>query len=147
LRQGKPLPQDLVLAPTLARRVQQLRDFRNLTTKDLGKLSRFGTRRIEDIESGLETWLSVTERQLLAKALNVEPYVIQESESKPPADDAAVENAHDRLVQAILRGARGLECPRCGGTLTCSVQEALDIEGGPTRFAKAYCLKCPYVLR
>jgi transcriptional regulator with XRE-family HTH domain len=145
--QFKPLPSDIVLATTLARRVGQLRDFRNMTIKDLGKLSRLGEQRIEDIEAGLETWLSVTERQLLAKALVVEPYLIQEVESKPPADDEQAEDAHARLVQAILRGARDLECPNCGGTLRCSVADALDIEGQPTRFAKAYCMKCPYVLR
>jgi len=147
LPQYKPLPSNIELAPTLARRVQQLRDFRNMTVKDLAKISRFGVQRIEDIESGLETWLSATERQLLAKALAVEPYILQDAESRPPADERHLEEAGHRLTQAILHGARELECPNCGSTLRCSVQEALDIEGYPTRFAKAYCMKCPFVLK
>lgn len=145
--QYKPLPSDIVLAPTLAQRVQQLRDFRNITAKDLGKISRLGQQRIEDIEAGMETWLSTTERQLLAKALAVEPYIIQDAESRPPADDSHLEDAAYRLTQAILHGDRELECPNCGGTLRCSVQEAFDMEGNPTRFAKAYCTKCPFVLK
>jgi transcriptional regulator with XRE-family HTH domain len=145
--QYKPLPRDIDLGSTLARRVQALRDFRNLTAKDLGKRSRLGQKRVEDIEQGLETWLSTTERQLLAKALEVEPMMLQEVENRPPAEDQNLAEATPRLVQAILEGARDLECPNCGGTLKCSVQEALDIEGQPTRFAKAYCMKCPFVLR
>lgn len=145
--QFKPLPGDLVLGKTLARRVQQLREVRNMTVKDLGKLSRLGIERIENIEAGIETWLSVTERQLLAKALTVEPGVLQDGEvrSSSNLNDRADTNA--RLEQAILDGARDLQCPNCGGTLKCSVQEALDIEERPTRFAKAYCLKCPFILR
>jgi transcriptional regulator with XRE-family HTH domain len=145
--QYKPLPRDIDLGSTLARRVQALRDFRNLTAKDLGKRSRLGQKRVEDIEQGLETWLSTTERQLLAKALEVEPSMLQEVENRPPAEGQNLAEATPRLVQAILEGARDLECPNCGGTLKCSVQEALDIEGQPTRFAKAYCMKCPFVLR
>lgn len=147
MRQFKPLPSDLQLAPTLARRVQQLRDFRNMTVRDLAKLSRLGLERVEDIEGGLETWLSSTERQLLAKALAVEPILLQEVESRPPAGDEALEDAQVRLTQAILRGARELECPNCHSTLRCSVQEAFDMDGNPTAFAKAYCMKCPFVLR
>lgn len=103
--------------------------------------------RVEDIEAGIETWLSTTERQLLAKALTVEPILLQEVETRPPGSEAHIEEAQARIVDAILNGQRELECPQCGGTLRCSVQDALDFDGNPTRFAKAYCLKCPYVLR
>lgn len=147
MRQFKPLPSHLTLAPTLAQRVQQLREYRNLTVKDLAKASRLGLRRIEDIEGGLETWLSSTNRQMLAKALAVEPYVIQEAESRPPAEEGVLMDEQNRIAAAILRGSRDLECPNCGTSLHCSVQDAFDIEGKPIRFAKAFCPKCTFVLK
>lgn len=137
----------MALATSLARRVQQLRDFRNMTVRDLGKYSRLGLQRIEDIEAGIETWLSATERQLLAKGLAVEPMLLQEVEIRPYGSDEHLQEAQPRLAEAILSGRRELQCPQCGGSLRCSVQDALDLDGLPTRFAKAYCLKCPFVLR
>lgn len=148
MRQFKPIPQELKLSQTLARRVFELREFRNMTVLDLAKASRFSIQRVEDIESGMETWLSASDRQLLAKALNVEPQLLQEVEARSglqPTKES--QQANEQLVNSILQGERDLQCPNCGGTLKCSVQEALDIEGNPTQFAKAFCLKCPFVLK
>jgi transcriptional regulator with XRE-family HTH domain len=148
MRQLKPIPSELMTSKTLARRVFELREFRNMTVRDLAKASRFSVQRVEDIESGLETWLSSSDRQLLAKALNVEPQLLQEVETRsglqPTTEDV---RTNEQLVEAILQGVRDLQCPNCGGTLKCSVQEALDIEGNPTQFAKAFCVNCPFVLK
>lgn len=147
-KQIRPLPSTTPLAPTLAQRVQQLRDFRNLTVKDLAKLSRFAIARIEDIEAGLESWLSASDRQLLAKALSVEPAILLEVEARPGLGDSLEKQALAQyLSRAILEGARDLQCPNCGHTLRCSIQEGFDIEGRPIRFPKAFCTKCPFVLR
>jgi transcriptional regulator with XRE-family HTH domain len=150
VRQYKPLPANLQLAPTLARRVNELRDMRNLTVRDLAHMTRFPLRRIEDIEAGLETWLSATDRQRLSIALGIEPGLLLEVESRSAWDAKASKSAADAdlaLTDAILNGARQLNCPQCGSQLNCSVQQALDFEGNPTRFAKAFCSKCPYVLK
>lgn len=147
-KQIRPFPSTTPLAPTLAQRVQQLRDFRNLTVKDLAKLSRFAIARIEDIEAGLESWLSASDRQLLAKALSVEPAILLEVEARPGLGDSLEKQALAQyLSRAILEGARDLQCPNCGHTLRCSIQEGFDIEGRPIRFPKAFCTKCPFVLR
>lgn len=139
------------LADTLAQRVAQLREFRNMTLRDLAKTSRFDVRRLEEIESGMETWFSSTERQLLAKALAVEPALLQEVERrcKPDTDEENELASEDllRLSKAILTGSRDLECPHCGGNLKCSIQEGFDLDEQPIQFAKAFCLKCPFVLR
>jgi transcriptional regulator with XRE-family HTH domain len=148
MRQVKPLPANYNLAPTLARRVFQLREFRNLTVKDLARWSRFTLKRIEDIEAGMESWLSSTDRQRLAKALNVEPWVLEEVETRYYQDDAQLRQAqNEQLTLSILAGYRQLNCPDCGADLKCSIQEGFDLEGKPIRLAKAFCLKCPYVLR
>lgn len=137
----------MALAPTLAQRVQQLRDFRNLTVRDLARLARFKPQRVEDIESGMETWLSSTDRQMLAKALNIEPYLLQEVEvRRDTGDSPEFIDECKRISESILLGAKTLECPRCRSTLRCTIQEALDIEGQPIRFPRAFCMKCPFVL-
>jgi transcriptional regulator with XRE-family HTH domain len=148
VRQYKPLPPNLELASTLARRINELREMRNLTVKDLARMTRFTSKRIEDIEAGLETWLSATDRQRLSTALGIEPALLAEVESRSGLDDLdAKQDVAMALTDAILNGARHLQCPQCGSNLQCSIQEALDFEGNPTQFAKAFCAKCPFILK
>lgn len=137
----------MVLGETLARRVFQLREFRNMTRKDLSRYSRLKEEKIEDIEAGIETWLSVTERQLLAKALAVEPVLIQEVETRPNLGAETMYQTEIELGKKILQGANQLECPKCGGTLSCRVEQGYDIEGNVLKMAKAFCPKCAYALR
>jgi transcriptional regulator with XRE-family HTH domain len=149
VKQVKPIPQNLELAPTLARRVFQLRELRNMTVKDLAKSCRMPIGRIEDIEYGLETWLSTTDRQVLAKALVVEPVLLQEVETRPQLLNESLEREIKlrEITEIILQGRTDLECLDCGHTLKCSIQHGYDIEGRPIQFAKAFCLKCPFILR
>jgi transcriptional regulator with XRE-family HTH domain len=139
------------LPPTLARRITELRERKNLTVKDLAKDSRFSKERIEEIESGLETWLSSTDRQLLARALAVDPYIIQEVEARPRLEESDDPVRYAAiladLADSILKGVKEQECPQCGNTLRCRVQEGLDIEEQPIYFAKAFCQKCPFILK
>ncbi len=145
----KPLQLVCDLAPTLAQRVFQIRQMRNLTVLDLAKISRFGVTRIEDIESGVETWLSASDRQLLARALNVEPLILQEVEAKRLENASEEEKlkTQEDLAEKILKGMKEQTCPNCGGSLKCSIEHGLDLDGRVQEFAKAFCLKCPFVLR
>ena len=154
MKQAGPIPKTIELAKTVAQRVRQLRDLRNLTVRDLARGTKFGIRRLEDIESGLETWFSSTDRQILAKALVVEPALIEEVEVRN--DNYAnisnylgdVPEAVNRdLSQAILKGVGPLSCPLCGHRLQCSIQNGFDIDGHPVKLAKANCSKCPFILR
>jgi len=145
-------PKDMVLKPTLAGRVNQIREFRNLTTRDLAKSTRFKLERIEDIEAGMETWLSSSDRQILAKALRVEPHILKEVEVRPEEEKEPELNEVSRaviedLADAILHGERDIKCPRCKTTMICSVQEAIDLEDNPIYLPMAYCTKCPFVLK
>ena len=145
----KPLHLTCDLAPTLAQRVFQIRQMRNFTVKDLAQMSRFGIERIEDIESGVETWLSASDRQLLARALSVEPVLLLEVEAKrlDNASDEEKLKAQEDLAEKILKGMKEQTCPNCGGSLKCSIEHGLDLDGRVQEFAKAFCLKCPFVLR
>jgi transcriptional regulator with XRE-family HTH domain len=151
MKQFGPLPSGTQLAPTLAQRTSQVRELRNLTVKDVAKAARFPVRRVEEIESGMETWLSAPDRQLLAKALNIEPQLLQEVETRSasavPESHMLDQNTGALLRQAILNGARDLPCPDCGKQLKCSVQQGRDLQEQPIQFAKAFCAKCPFVLR
>ncbi len=144
----RSIPSALSLAPTLARRLFQLREYRNLTVKDLARATRFSEQRIEDLESGLESWLSATDRQVLAKALSVEPRIIEDVERRP-VDTTAAEFSRqmEDLNRAILTGSRDLLCPSCQRPLVCRVQQGFDLEGLPIQFAKAFCTQCPFVLK
>jgi transcriptional regulator with XRE-family HTH domain len=138
------------LEGTLARRVLQLREMRNLTLLDLSERSHFTVKRLEDIEAGLETWLSASDRQRLARALVVDAITLQEVEVRRALDkEDTVQYAAilREIADSVLTGARELTCPQCGNTLRCRVQEGLDIDGQPIYFAKAYCLKCPFTLK
>ncbi len=124
-----------------------------MTVRDLARQARFTPQRIADIEAGIETWLCSSDRQLLAKALSIEPVLLQDVESRANAGHQVQESRmldHQtgaQLAHAILNGARELECPDCGSTLKCSIQEGIDIEGNPIQSAKAFCVKCPFTLR
>jgi transcriptional regulator with XRE-family HTH domain len=147
-KNNRALPEHL--EPTLARRVAQLRDRKNLTVLDLARATRFSKERIEEIECGLETWLSATDRQLLARALAVDPIVIEEVETRPrlepDRDPERFAKIMEEIVDSILTGVREMECPQCGAIMRCRVQEGLDIDENPVYIAKAFCQKCPFVL-
>lgn len=153
MKQFKPIPSTFALAPTLARRIAQVREFRNMTVLDLANQSNFGVKRVEELESGLETWLSDTDRQRLAKALSIEPQLLKDVEVRA-VETSLVPQTHmlnavtaQRLAQDILDGVEDLKCPDCGSPLKTNVIDGFDIEGHPQQFAKAFCIKCPYVLR
>lgn len=115
---------------------------------EVAKLCRFKVQRVEELESGLETWLSAADRQIIAKALAVEPALLKEVETRSGLADFDEIGSKEKLLrQEILLGKTKLACPQCGGRLVCTVENALDIEDRPFRFAKAFCNECTFILR
>lgn len=148
-KQFKPLPVDIKLATTLAGRIRQFRELRNMTVLDLATDSRMPIKRIEDLESGLETWLSSPDRQIIAKAMEIEPILFQEVELRP--DDPYIEPKYtnedlDVLAGRILDGEIDLPCPVCGKPLRCTIEEAYDVKDRAVVYPKAFCRVCPFVL-
>ncbi len=142
--------QNQELAETLAKRVVQLREGRNMTVLDLARATRFSVNRIDEIESGIELALSVPDRSVLARALGVLPAVLREVEldydvlqSRPQKPKVDLEE----LAERVLAGEVNLECPKCGQILRTAIETALDFEGRPTEFARAYCPVCPFAIR
>lgn len=153
MKQFKPLPQNLKLAPTLARRLVQVREIRNMTVVDVAAMANFPTKRVEDLEAGLETWLSSADRQKLCRALSIDPIMLKEVEQRP-SEVAPLPVSHmldaataEKLARDVLDGVENLKCPDCGAPLKTNVIDGFDMDGHPTQFPKAFCSKCPYVLR
>lgn len=106
--------------------------------------------RIDDIESGLETWLSTTDRQILARALRVDPVVLKEVEYEPEQKELRdpPQEVLQELADKILGGVKETVCPRCKkSTLSSSVQEGFDLQGDRMQYARAFCSNCPFVLK
>lgn len=117
----------------------------------LAKESHFPVARLHDIETGMETWLSSSDRQLIALALKIDASLLQEVETRPRLEESDDPDRFEAMLRdirdSILGGVRELECPQCGNTLRCRVQEGLDIEAQPVYIAKAFCQKCPFILK
>jgi len=146
----KPKPSGINLEETLSRRVRQLRENRNMTVLDLAKNCRFTTKRIDDIESGIEIWLSFADRSILARALGVAPAILKEVEACPSDIESESQASLidlEALADSVLKGEKNLTCPKCGAVLKTSIENALDFDGHPTQFARAYCPVCPFAIR
>lgn len=120
-----------------------------MTVLDLSMSSKMPVKRIEDLESGLETWLSSPDRQIIAKAMEIEPILFQEVELRP--DDSYQEPTYtsedlDFLAEKILDGEVDLPCPACGKPLKCKIEEAYDLKDRAVVYPKAFCRICPFVL-
>lgn len=143
--------QGIERATTLAQFVAQRRRMLNLSIEELAKSSRFPAKRIEAIESGVEIWLSVTDRAILSKALRVYPADLREVEASPEelwkVEIQDRERQVEELGERILAGEVNLPCPNCGGVLKCTVESAFDHDGLPAEYARAYCPVCPFSLR
>ena len=128
---------------TLARFIQNKRKELDLTPKALASLANIPVTVVDDVESGKELFMPVTERQALAKVLKCEPSEIKRLE-KDIANDIVSPEVIESLKQLILNGAGGLKCPRCGAPLDTRVARMYDLEDNLVLHPKAHCTKCPF---
>jgi hypothetical protein len=143
-----PKPGDL--PPTLAGRVRFWREQRMFSPELLALKGRLPLRLVEDIESGLETFLSPAIRQRLARALHVRAEQIREVEKPPKAPSAgsvALQRAGVTLHEAILRAPDASHpCPACGAPLSVRLFDRQDLHGNPLKVLKAACTTCLFRL-
>lgn len=143
-------PEASGLPATLAGRVRFWRERRMLSPELLALKSHLPLRLIEDIESGLETFLSPATRQRLARALHIQADRIREVEKPPQAplcETASLRQAGFNLHEAILRDPSASHpCPACGAPLNIRLFERRDLHGSPLEVIKASCVACLFRL-
>ena len=138
------------LPKTLASRVSYLRNERQLHIAELSLQARVSIELLEDIESGIETWLPTSVRQRIARVLKIDPIVLEEVERKKYAG-AEKENLPpellERIQDEILNGATEINCPVCGKQMKTWIQEGFDFNGEQVKSAKGHCMTCVFQLR
>jgi transcriptional regulator with XRE-family HTH domain len=137
---------------TLAERIRFWREQRYLTPALLALKTRLPLKTIEDIEAGIETFLSPTVRQRIARILHVRPSQIKELENPPKilpgsADAPVLQQRSVSLHDAILRDPDEPQvCPLCQASLQIRVFERRDLHNRPLLVIKASCTACLFRL-
>ncbi|MDX2084498.1 MAG: helix-turn-helix domain-containing protein [Candidatus Melainabacteria bacterium] len=151
--QKPQLPQE-TLPETLAQRIQHLREQRGVTQQRLAHLANVPVQLIEELESGVELFLSTASRLKLARALRVRPGILKEVEvSSQPA--IQVDSAYNHEVSSAFGQASTLPfeamatnpkgfwpCPACGGALQIALRDREDLRHHPIVVLKARCTEC-----
>lgn len=135
------------LPKTLAGRVQILREKYNLSREKLAELSNIDICTINNIEEGIDTFLSASMRQRLSKPLKISSNVLKEVEVKPSEqliNPKIIKELEDKILYGQLENNK---CPKCGNLLICKVLTLYDLEDNPVKHAKARCSKCPFQIK
>ena len=101
---------------------------------------------LEDIESGKELFLSVTQRQQIARVLKVSPKELKEYERSyefQEISDDVIEN----LKTQILNHKTDLRCPLCGEPLVTKKTKMYDLDDNLVLQPKAHCVKCVFQIK
>jgi transcriptional regulator with XRE-family HTH domain len=141
-----------LLPLTLAERIRFLREQRLLTIPLLAHKVHLSSRQIEDIESGIELFLSPAIRARLAGALHVTPACIKAVEKIPDGVAPSLDSATSRseslsLYEAILIDPEANhDCPECCAQLRVQTFERRDFNDKPLLVIKVHCSQCLFRL-
>lgn len=131
---------------SLAEFIQLKREKAGLSITGLAHKSNIKVEILEDIEAGKELFLSVTQRQQIARALKCSPQDLKMRERVFRFDiiqDEVIENLKSR----ILRHENNLKCPICGEPLVCRIAKMHDLEDNLILQPKAHCVKCIFQIK
>ena len=101
---------------------------------------------MEDIESGKELFLSVSQRQKLARVLKCSPNDIKKYEREFEFQVIPDEKIEE-LKAKILKHETNLKCPMCGEPLITRVAQMYDLEDNLILQPKAHCVKCVFQIK
>ncbi len=135
------------LPDTLATRLQHLREVRGWTPRRLAESALLSETLIQDLESGLETFLAPAVRQKLARALRVRPSVLQEVERRPEISADTLRpiphaTALDLMEAIQADTTRKYFCPACGALLQVRTFTRRDLHDHEFEAYKVHCTKC-----
>ena len=131
---------------SLAEFIHQKRENAGLSLTGLANKTNIKLEVLEDIESGKELFLSVTQRQQIARVLKCSPKELKEYERSyefQTVSDEVIEN----LKVQILNHKVNLRCPICGEPLVTRIAQMYDIEDNLVLQPKAHCVKCVFQIK
>jgi len=132
---------------TLAQFVYHTRENLGLSQIGLSKRCNLEPDMIQNIEAGIELFLSSTVRQKLAKGLKTsldEIKLYEKREDFHFFDNKNIEELKSLILEN--EGNRGFAplCPVCGSRLVTRIARMYDLEDNLMLHPKARCTKCPF---
>jgi len=131
---------------SLAEFIQKKRENAGLSVSGLAKKTSIKQEILEDIESGKELFLSVTQRQQLARVFKCSPKEIRKHE-KDYEFEVISNDAIDDIKRRILNRETNLKCPLCGEPLITRIAKMYDLEDNLVLQPKAHCVKCIFQIK
>lgn len=131
---------------SLAEFIQQKREKAGLSISGLAKRTNIKLEILEDIESGKELFLSVTQRQQLARVLKCSPKELKKYEREYEFE-IVTNDTIDELKKRILNRETNLRCPLCGEPLITRIAKMYDLEDNLILQPKAHCVKCVFQIK
>ena len=131
---------------SLAEFIQQKREIAGLSLTGLANKTNIRLEILEDIESGKELFLSVTQRQQIARVLKCSPKELKELEKSFEFQEIS-DDVIDNIKAQILNHKTNLKCPMCGEPLITRIAKMYDIEDNLVLQPKAHCVKCVFQIK
>lgn len=131
---------------SLAEFIQQKREIAGLSLTGLANKTNIRLEILEDIESGKELFLSVTQRQQIARVLKCSPKELKELEKSFEFQEIS-DDVIDNIKAQILNHKTNLKCPMCGEPLITRIAKMYDIEDNLVLQPKAHCIKCVFQIK
>lgn len=131
---------------SLAEFIIKKRENIGLSVQGLAKKTNIKLEILEDIESGKELFLSVSQRQQLSRVLKCLPKEIKEHEKCYKFEIVESETIEE-LKSKILNRETNLKCPLCGEPLITRIARMYDIEDNLVLQPKAHCVKCVFQIK
>ena len=131
---------------SLAEFIQQKREKAGLSITGLANKTNIKLEILEDIESGKELFLSVTQRQQIARVLKISPKELKEYERSYEFQVVSDEVIED-LKSKILNHKTDLRCPLCGEPLVTRIAKMYDLDDNLVLQPKAHCVKCVFQIK
>ena len=128
---------------SLAEFIQKRRENAGLSVSGLAKKTNIKQEILEDIEAGKELFLSVTQRQQIARVLKCSPKELK-SHERDYKFEIVSNDTIDELKTKILNRETNLRCPLCGEPLVTRIARMYDLEDNLVLHPKAHCTKCPF---
>ena len=131
---------------SLAEFIIQKREKAGLSITGLANKTSIKLEILEDIEAGKELFLSVTQRQQLARVLKISPKELKEHERSYEFEEISDE-VIDNIKAQILNHKTDLRCPMCGEPLVTRIAKMYDLDDNLVLQPKAHCTKCVFQIK